>query len=211
MINAVRGKIVEVTDSSIVVLTSSGVEYFIEISLSSANKFRALPGDEKNSVRVLTVLQHREDAMTLYGFYNERERFTFNELITVPGIAAKGALKILGGISVDDLVFALDRQDVKKLSKVPGLGAKTAQKLILQLRNVLVFDESENLTEGKSEGSTSLRFKDLISSFTDMGYDRKTVIKAIDETIAEGKDIYSSLPDRDIEKKIFTSVLRRLN
>lgn len=211
MINAIRGKIVEVTDSSIIVLTASGVEYYIEISLQSANKFLSLSEDEKKNVRVLTVLQHREDAMLLYGFYDEKERFTFNELITVPGIASKGALKILGGISVDELALALDRQDVKKLSKVPGLGAKTAQKLILQLRNVLVFDESDEKGNEKSSGATAERFKDFISSFTDMGYERRLVVKAVEDTILEKKDEYALLSDREIEKKIFSSVLRRLN
>ncbi len=212
MINAIRGKIVEVNDSSIIVLTASGVEYFIEISLTSSQKFSLLNGEDKNNVRVLTVLSHREDAMTLYGFYDEKERFAFSELITVPGIAAKGALKILGGISVDELILALDMQDVKKLSKVPGLGAKTAQKLILQLRNVLVYDESEKNDKNNGESSSlSVRFKDFISSFTDMGYDKKSVINAIDSIIEENKDAYSSLTDREIEKRIFTFVLRRLN
>lgn len=211
MINAVRGKIVEVTDSSIVVLTNSGVEYFVEISNKSASRFMALTGEEKENVRVLTVLQHREDAMSLYGFYDEKERFAFNELITVPGIAAKGALKILGGVSVDELALLLDQQDVKKLSKIPGLGAKTAQKLILQLRNVLVFDEEGKEGEKSSEGTTGTRFKDLIQSFTDMGYERRNVIKAIDTTLEESGSLYSALTDREIEKKIFTSVLRRLN
>ncbi len=212
MINAIRGKIVEVNDSSIIVLTESGVEYFIEISLTSSQKFSLLNGEEKNNVRVLTVLSHREDAMTLYGFYDEKERFAFTELITVPGIAAKGALKILGGISVDELILALDMQDVKKLSKVPGLGAKTAQKLILQLRNVLVYDESEKNDKNNGENSSvSARFKDFISSFTDMGYDKKSVINAIDNILEENKDAYSALSDREIEKKIFTFVLRRLN
>ena len=140
MINAIRGICLSITDSSIVVLTHSGIEFYIECSLITANKFRALNTEEKKNVRVFTVLNHREDAMTLFGFYDEKERFCFVELQTVPGIGPKGALKILGGITVDDLCIALDTQDVKKLSKVPGLGAKTAQKLILQLRNVLVFD-----------------------------------------------------------------------
>lgn len=212
MINAIRGKIVEITDSSLVVLTDSGVEYFIDTTLTSANKFRALSAEEKMNVRVLTVLQHREDSMTLFGFWDEKERFTFNELQTVPGIAARGALKILSGITVDDLALALDLNDVKKLSKVPGLGAKTAQKLILQLRNVLVFDESEG--EGKKEkgeGRTAERFRDFIVSFTEIGYDRKSVIKAIDETLEEAGSLYSSLSDREIENKIFNAVLRRLN
>ncbi len=211
MINAIRGKIVDINDNSIIVLTESGVEYYIEISLQSATKFMALSKEEKENVRVLTVLQHREDAMLLYGFYDEKERFAFNELITVPGIANKGALKILGGITVEDLALALDRQDVKKLSKIPGLGAKTAQKLILQLRNVLVFDDTEEKGGEKSEGAVAVRFKDFILSFTDMGYDRRTVIKAVEDTINEKNELYAGLSDRDIEKKIFSSVLRRLN
>ena len=212
MINAIRGKVVEITDSSITVLTDSGVEYFIDTTLTSANKFRALSTEEKEKVRVLTVLQHREDAMTLFGFFDEKERFTFNELQTVPGIAARGALKILSGITVDDLALALDLNDVKKLSKVPGLGAKTAQKLILQLSNVLVFDDSEkDEKESKSESRTAVRFRDFIVSFTELGYDRKSVISAIDETLEEAGNKFSSLSDREIESKIFNTVLRRLN
>jgi holliday junction DNA helicase RuvA len=210
MINAIRGKIVEINENSVVVLTQSGVEYYIEISQVSAGKFMSLSPEERNNVRVLTVLQHREDAMTLFGFYDEKERFTFNELQTVPGIAARGALKILGGITVDDLALALDQQDVKKLSKVPGLGSKTAQKLILQLRNVLVFNEDDK-DDAKSGGAVATRFRDFIISFTDMGYDRKAVIKAIEETLEEGGAQYSSLSDRDIEGRIFNSVLRRIN
>ena len=210
MINAIRGKIVEINENSVVVLTQSGVEYYIEISQVSAGKFMSLSPEERNNVRVLTVLQHREDAMTLFGFYDEKERFTFNELQTVPGIAARGALKILGGITVDDLALALDQQDVKKLSKVPGLGSKTAQKLILQLRNVLVFNEDDK-DDAKSGGAVASRFRDFIISFTDMGYDRKAVIKAIEETLEEGGAQYSSLSDRDIEGRIFNSVLRRIN
>ena len=149
--------------------------------------------------------------MTLFGFYDEKERFCFVELQTVPGIGPKGALKILGGITVDDLCIALDTQDVKKLSKVPGLGAKTAQKLILQLRNVLVFDsESEKEAEGRPS-SVSKRFSDFISSFCEMGYDRKSVIKVIDELLEENSGKFNDMDDREIEKNIFTTVLRRLN
>lgn len=210
MINAIRGKAIEITDSSIVVLTDGGVEYYLEISTNTANEYRNMSTEERKSVRVLAVLQHREDAMTLFGFYDERERFTFNELLNVPGIGPKGAIKILSGITVDDLALALDQQDVKKLSKVPGLGAKTAQKLILQLRNVLVFEE-DSPKEDKVAGKTSARFSDLINSFTEMGYDRKSVIKGIEEVLADAGDSLNQLPDRDIEKKIFTNVLRRLN
>ena len=211
MINAIRGICLSITDNSIVVLSHSGIEFYIECSLITANKFRALNPEEKKNVRVFTVLNHREDAMTLFGFYDEKERFCFVELQTVPGIGPKGALKILGGITVDDLCIALDTQDVKKLSKVPGLGAKTAQKLILQLRNVLVFDsESEKEAEGRPS-SVSKRFSDFISSFCEMGYDRKSVIKVIDEFLEENSGKFNDMDDREIEKNIFTTVLRRLN
>lgn len=211
MINAVRGKAIEITDSSIVVLTDGGVEYFLEVTVNTANQYRNMSTEERNSVRILTVLQHREDAMTLFGFYDERERFCFNELQTVPGIGPKGALKILSGITVNDLILALDQQDVKKLSKVPGLGAKTAQKLILQLRNVLVLDDAETEKEDKSSSKVSARFSDFITSFTEMGYDRKTVIKGIEGVLEDQGSALAGLSDRDIEKKIFSSVLRRLN
>ena len=211
MINAIRGNCLSITENSLVVLTHSGIEFYIECSLQTANKYRSLSVEDRRNVRVFTVLNHREDAMTLFGFYDEKERFCFVELQTVPGIGPKGALKILSGITVDDLCLLLDAQDVKKLSKVPGLGAKTAQKLILQLRNVLVFEtDVEKDTEGKSS-NTSKRFSDFISSFCEMGYDRKSVVKLIDAILEENSDKYKNMDDREIEKNIFTSVLRRLN
>ena len=211
MINAIRGNCLSITDNSLVVLTHSGIEFYIECSLQTANKYRSLSVEDRRNVRVFTVLNHREDAMTLFGFYDEKERFCFVELQTVPGIGPKGALKILSGITVDELCLLVDAQDVKKLSKVPGLGAKTAQKLILQLRNVLVFEtDVEKDTEGKSS-NTSKRFSYFISSFCEMGYDRKSVVKVIDVILEENSDKYKNMDDREIEKNIFTSVLRRLN
>lgn len=209
MINAIRGKVIDIDQNSIIILTDSSVEYYIEISSNSAAYFGSLSKEEKECVRVLTVLQHREDSMTLFGFFSEMERFCFNQLQTVPGIGPKGALKILSGITVEKLVLALDQQDVKTLSKVPGLGAKTAQKLILQLRNVLVLEVEEDSKTSGQVGNKQ-RFADLISSFSDMGYDRKSVIKTIDEILKENELLFSALDDRAIEERIFPMVLRRL-
>lgn len=206
MINAITGKLVEINANSICVLTPGGVEYFIEVSGNSASRFSELPQDKKSNVRVLTVLQHREDSMTLFGFYDDKERFCFNQLQTVPGIGAKGALKILSGVTVDKLVTYLDASDVKALSKVPGLGAKTAQKLILQLRNVLVLEEKE---EEKIPDKKE-RFNDMVSSFVEMGYDRKQVRRAIDTVLSENALLFSDLDDRKIEEKLLPLVLRRL-
>ena len=207
MINAIVGKLVEINPNSISVMTSSGIEFYIEVSANSASSFSAIQSEERDAVKVYTVLQHREDAMTLFGFFDEKERFCFNQLQTVPGIGARGALKILSGITVDKLILALDANDVKALSKVPGLGAKTAQKLILQLRNVLVLEEDNN-SSGNPIGKD--RFAEMVSSFAEMGYDRKQVRKAIDEIIAENSLLFAGLDDRKIEEKILPLILRRL-
>ena len=209
MINAVRGKALEINPNSIVVLSDGGLEYFVEISTNCSAYYASMSTEERKSVRVLTVLQHREDAMTLFGFYDETERYIFNQLQTVPGIGARGALKILSGITVEKLILALDQQDVKTLSKVPGIGSKTAQKLILQLRNVLIIEETKEDKEKPSKSKD--RFSDLIASFIEMGYDRKAVVKAIDEVLEENSLIFASLDDRKIEEKIFPLVLRRIS
>ncbi len=206
MINAITGKLVEINASSLCVLTPGGVEYFIEVSSNSASRFSELSSEKKSNVRVLTVLQHREDSMTLFGFFDDKERFCFNQLQTVPGIGAKGALKILSGVTVDKLVSYLDASDVKALSKVPGLGAKTAQKLILQLRNVLVLEEREDEKSPEKKES----FSDMVSSFVEMGYDRKQVRRVIDAVLSENALLFSGLDDRKIEEKLLPLVLRRL-
>lgn len=208
MINAVRGKALEINQNSIVVLTDGGVEYLIEISTNSSAFYASMSLEERKSVRVLTVLQHREDAMTLFGFYDETERYIFNQLQTVPGIGARGAIKILSGITVEKLILALDQQDVKTLAKVPGIGAKTAQKLILQLRNVLVIEEEKEEKEKPSKNKD--RFVDLITSFIEMGYDRKAVVRTIEDVLNENSLLFAGLDDRKIEEKIFPLILRRI-
>lgn len=210
MINAIHGKIIQIDQNSIIVLAQSGIEYFLEVSSNTSSYYASMSLEEKNDVRILAVLQHREDSMTLFGFATDMERLCFNELQTVSGIGAKGALKILSGITVEKLIIALDQQDVKTLSKVPGLGAKTAQKLILQLRNVLVLEVDEESNRSNGAASSKARFADLISSFTEMGYERKVVVKAIDDIIKENELLLSNLDDRAIEEKIFPMVFRRI-
>ena len=209
MINAVHGKVIEINQNTIIVLTEGGIEYTLEVSSNTSAYYASMSTEERKDIRILAVLQHREDAMTLFGFATELERFCFNQLQTVPGIGAKGALKILSGITVEKLILALDQQDVKTLSKIPGLGAKTAQKLILQLRNVLVLEvEEEN---NKATATSKARFSDLISSFAEMGYDRKSVAKAIDGILKENELLFANLDDRTIEERIFPMVLRRIS
>ena len=148
MINAVHGSFAGFEENNIFILTKGGVEYSIEMSLLDIEEILSKSDNEKSNLRILTHLIHREDAMLLYGFLRDDERKCFTELLTVNGIGAKQALKVLSAMKVEDFLLALDKSDVKKLSKIPGMGPKTAQKLILQLRNVLILDSQEEDKEG---------------------------------------------------------------
>jgi len=117
MINAVIGNIVELKDDRVIVRCGY-VEYIVFISAQTAAQISNLPS--KHDVRIITYMQVREDSMSLYGFLSEKERDVFLQLQTVSGIAAKGALKILSGITLADLIKSLDEGNVKALSKING-------------------------------------------------------------------------------------------
>ena len=206
MINAITGRLAKISPDYAYILCPSGVEYRVEISSNASAFFAALP--DKENVRILCYLQHREDAMTLFGFYSEEERFCFEQVQTVPGIGARQALRILSGITVQNLVKALDAQDVKTLGKVPGIGPKTAQKLVLQLRNVLVLEEEEE-TEKRPENAGV--FKDLVDSLAEMGFERKQIVRVLSEVRSENALILQDKDTREAESFLFPLVLRRLS
>ena len=209
MINAIHGRVVEIRPDYITVLTPGGVEYRLDVSRNTSDKIASLPSPDRENIRVLVSLQHREDAMTLFGFQSEEERFCFEQLQTVPGLCAKQAIKILSGITVPHLIKALDTQDVKTLSKVSGIGPKTAQKLVLQLRNVLVIeDEGEKEMQGTVAPQ---EYRDMVDSFVSMGHDRKLVVRTLSEVLKENEDRIRSSDYRSIEPMIFSVMLKRLS
>ncbi len=206
MINAITGRLTKIAPDYAYLLCPSGVEYRVEISSNASAIFAALP--DKDNVRILCYLQHREDAMTLFGFSSEEERFCFEQLQTVPGIGARQAQRILSGISVQNLVKALDAQDVKTLGKVPGIGPKTAQKLVLQLRNVLVLDDEDDAQSPKEQSG---QFRDLIDSLAEMGFERKQIVRVLGEIRGENALILQGKDPREAESFLFPLVLRRLS
>lgn len=187
MINAIHGSFAGFSENNIYILTSGGVEYSIEISLLDLEEILALSEDERKNLKILTYLVHREDAMLLYGFLREDERKCFIELLTVNGIGAKQALKVLSSMKVEDFLMALDKSDVKKLSKIPGMGPKTAQKLILQLRNVLILESTESDEKKGSVTRNSSEYQDLIDAFVEMGHDRRQVKERIERLLKENE------------------------
>ena len=208
MINSITGRLTYASPDHVLVLTPGGVEYRLEVSSNASSRLSRLRAEEKENVRVLAYLQHREDAMTLFGFYSEEERFCFEQLQTVPGIGARQALKILSGITVENLIKALDGQDVKTLSKVSGIGPKTAQKLVLQLRNVLVLDEEDG--DSASPSSVS-KFRDLVESFTAMGFERKAVVRVLERVLEENALLVDGKDERSVETLVFPLVLKGLS
>lgn len=210
MINALHGRVLEIKPDYITIVTPGGVEYRLEVSRNTSDKIASLPQEERSSLRVLASLQHREDAMTLFGFHSEEERFCFEQLQTVPGIGARQAIKILSGITVANLVKALDSQDVKTLAKVSGIGPKTAQKLVLQLRNVLVLEDEGG--EGASDPALPAQeYRDMVDSFVAMGHDRRLVVRTLSEVIRESKEKIKGKDYRQVEPMIFSTMLKRLS
>ena len=129
MIASIRGKLTEKTPTHVVVETG-GVGFKLLIPLSS---YRTL-GEVGEDVRILTHLHAREDALQLFGFATEEERGLFQLLISVTGIGPRLAQGILSGISVDDFKRAVLNQDLMALTSAPGVGMKTAERLVLELR-----------------------------------------------------------------------------
>ena len=147
MISYIKGALGAVEDDVIVVETG-GIGLAVHVPLSLLEELPAL-GEE---VTVYTYFQVREDAMTLYGFLHRQDREMFKQLIGVNGIGPKGALGILSIMRPDDLRIAIVSGDAKAISKAPGIGAKTAQRLILDLKDKAGLSQA-GISAGTATGS----------------------------------------------------------
>ena len=138
MIAFIEGTIVKKTINTVMISTASGLGYEVFVPMIDLQQ---LPS---NGSRILlyTHLQVKEDAIALFGFLSEEKLQVFKLLITVSGIGPKGALGILSGISLDDLRFAVLAEDTKTISKIPGIGPKTAGKLILELKDKFKLEDA---------------------------------------------------------------------
>lgn len=190
MISFIKGELTAITENGIV-LENNHVGYEINVPLSVMNE---LP-NTGNEVKIYTYLYVREDALKLYGFLTRDDLMIFKLLITVNGIGPKGALGILSTITPDDLRFAVLANDVKTISKAPGIGAKTAGKLILELKDKLKLEDAfETKLEKKEEVnvntvSTDVR-NEAIMALTALGYSSADAMKAVRKvTITENMEV----------------------
>jgi len=209
MINAIIGDVVRVQEGE-VILRAGYVEYTLSVSAQTTSKLSNLSLEERKAVRLLTVLVHREDSMSLFGFYDEAEREAFLQLQTVSGIGSKQALNILSGISVKHLAEALDTGNLKLLSSIPVIGPKTGQKMILALRNVLVFEDEGGKTGVERTQSKTGLWSDIVNALVDMGYDRRRVEEVIDGLSRQEAEGIGSLSHHDAEQLLFRSAVKLL-
>ncbi len=138
MIAFIEGTIVKKTVSTVVLKTASGLGYELFVPVTDIEQMPA-----NGSIILLhTYLQVKEDGVALFGFLEEEALQIFKLLITVNGIGPKGAIGILSGISLDDLRFAVLAEDTKTISKIPGIGPKTAGKLVLELKDKFKLEDA---------------------------------------------------------------------
>ena len=172
MIGLLNGRLIEKNPTELLI-DCSGVGYEVKISL---NTYSQIP--EGEAIRIYTKLIVREDAHLLYGFYTKEEREMFNHLISVSGIGPNTALIMLSSLRTDEIAQAIQTEDVPTIQGIKGIGAKTAQRVIIDLKGkVLKFSAaSENMF---SQNNTN-RF-DALTALVSLGFDKKSAEKVLDK------------------------------
>ena len=189
MISYIKGELTEVFEDTVVVETN-GIGYNIRVPGSVLDRLPSVG----SSVRIYTYLYVKEDAMNLFGFLNRDDLSVFKLLLNVSGIGPKGALAILSTIGPDDLRFAVLSEDVKTISSAPGIGAKTAKRLIIELKDKLklaeVFETAlANKEKALSENDVLLARNEAVEALVALGYASVQAMKAVQQVEnAEEKD-----------------------
>ena len=184
MIGYLKGNIVSAKPTKLLI-DVNGVGYLVNISINTFEKISDQP-----SVSLFIHTNVKEDSITLFGFYAESEKEMFELLISVNGIGPKIALSILSGIRIDELKNAILTSDISRISAVPGIGRKTAERLILELRN--------KVDQVKEEGAIAIPYSlknEAILALSTLGYNNKNSEKIV-------RDILTAEPDSSLEDLI---------
>jgi len=184
MIGRITGTLVEKNPPQVLV-DANGLGYDIDVPMST---FFNLPRTGEKVV-LFTHLVVREDAHLLYGFGSEAERSAFRTLLKVSGVGPKVALAVLSGLSVNELAEAVAMQETGRLTRVPGIGKKTAERLLLELRDKFKVDA--RLSTGTGEPSKASVNTDVLNALTGLGYSEREALLAVklipsDATVADG-------------------------
>lgn len=192
MIEFIKGNIDELTPASVTLETPSGVGYILSISLATFN--------DLENVKQTKLLVHesiREDAYQLFGFSTENERSVFRLLIGVSGIGANTARTILSAISVGELQQAIASNDIKRLKGVKGVGPKTAERIIIELRDKINVADSTLLQHAPAAASAT--FEEALIALTVLGYARP-----------QAQKVLKKLFDADSSMRVDTAIRKAL-
>ncbi len=182
MIGLLRGQLVK-RDPAHVIVEVNGVGYRVFVPLST---YYRLP-DEGTEVLLHTVTYLREDALHLYGFITERERALFDLLRGVTGIGPRLAINILSGITAEELAGAIGRADLVRLSAIPGVGRKTSERMILELKEkVQSLIEPAEATAAPRRDPSEEVLQDVISALLNLGYSRPVASNAAAKALRTG-------------------------
>ena len=179
MIGQLRGRLAEKRPNQVLV-DVGGVGYVVLVPLST---FAAL-GDLHTEITLLIHTHVREDALSLYGFVSSREKHLFELLISASGVGPSLALKILSGMSVDELVPAIRGNDLARLTKIPGVGRKTGERMVVELKDKLeavVVMEAERPAASSPAGVEA----DVVSALINLGYEARVAEKTVEEARKE--------------------------
>jgi Holliday junction DNA helicase RuvA len=176
MIGQLRGRLAEKRPNQVLV-DVGGVGYVVQVPLST---YAAL-GELHTEVTLLIHTHVREDALALYGFVSAREKNFFQMLLSASGVGPTLALKILSGMSVEELIPAIRGSDVARLTRIPGVGRKTAERMVVELKDKLETVAPE--TEKPAASSPAGIEADVISALVNLGYDGR----AAETAVGEGK------------------------
>ncbi|MDB2567021.1 Holliday junction branch migration protein RuvA [Flavobacteriaceae bacterium] len=180
MITQIKGRLVEKSPTELVI-DCNGLGYLVNISL---NTFSLLSDSE--NISLYTHLQVKEDSHTLFGFYKKTERNLFRKLISVSGIGASTARTMLSSLNPEEIQRAILSENVSTIQSVKGIGLKTAQRVIIELR-----DKVSGINEGSDLNSTLANSKreESLSALEVLGYSRKQTSKVVDKLISEISEI----------------------
>ena len=203
MFSYIKGTI-EAKLSDYIILETRGIGYKIFISATAIEKLDELG----TKIKIYTYLRVREDDVSIYGFVTEEELRMFELLIGVSGIGAKGAVSILSNITPTSFALAVISNDVTKIKSLPGIGVKTAQRIILELKdklkteNAIESKDNENVEKIKQINAEESKKVEAIAALQVLGYNRKEIDKALEK-------VDNNLSVEDIIKKGLNNLARQ--
>lgn len=185
MIAHLSGKLLEKQANSVIVETS-GVGYEVTIPLSTFYEL----GDIGSEISLRIYTHVREDALQLFGFKTERERQLYLKLISVQGIGAKSGITMLSGMSADEIIAAIRTDNLARLTSIPGVGRKTAERLVIELRDKLdVLSASAAQSTAETYVPIDAIYEDALSALTNLGYQKNAAEKALKQAAGEGTEM----------------------